>query len=90
MADDDMFDFTDSEDADAPFPPTYMIVRFAPDAQPRAIAWLVDKIRGPRSHGCAELLVRRQHTESGEVRVRPVRESRLRVSVAVLHPMTPV
>lgn len=64
--DDDVFDFTDSEDADAPFPPTYMVVRFAAATQPRAIAWLVDKIRGPRSHGGAELLVRRQHTEPGD------------------------
>lgn len=63
---DDVFDFTDSEDADAPFPPTYMVVRFASSLQPRAIAWLVDKVRGPRSHGGAELLVRRQHTEPGE------------------------
>lgn len=63
---DDVFDFTDSEDVDAPFPPTYMVVRFAADVKPRAIAWLVDKIRGPRSHGGAELLVRRQHTEPGE------------------------
>ena len=63
----DVFDLTDSEDADAHFPPTYMVIRFAADVQPRAIAWLVDKVRGPRSHGCAELLVRRQHTEPGDV-----------------------
>lgn len=63
---DDVFDFTDSEDMDAPFPQTYMVVRFGADVKPRAIAWLVDKVRGPRSHGGAELLVRRQHTDPGD------------------------
>lgn len=37
---------------------TYLVVTFASNCNNKALHWIVDKIRGKRSHGGAELLVR--------------------------------
>lgn len=50
----------------AAFPPTYLVLAFARHVKPEALRWLVDKIRGKRRDGGAELFVRRQPLRHGE------------------------
>ena len=40
------------------FPRTYLVIRLAPNIQPAAVTWLVQKITGKKQDGGAELLVR--------------------------------
>ncbi|KAF4525860.1 hypothetical protein B566_EDAN018219 [Ephemera danica] len=42
------------------FPTTYLVLRFVPGAQIRALRWLVDRIKARHDLGGAELLLRRQ------------------------------
>jgi anoctamin-10 len=57
-----------AEEAAAVFPPTYIVVRFSRHIKTATLMWLVDKICGKRLDGGAELLVRRQPHQEGEVR----------------------
>ena len=56
-----------AEETAAVFPPTYVVLQFSRRAKTEALAWLVDKVRGKRRDGGAELLVRRQPHQEGEV-----------------------
>lgn len=43
---------------------SYLVITFANNVPNKALHWIVDKIRGKRSHGGAELIVRMEpHTE---------------------------
>lgn len=37
---------------------TYLVISFASDVNTKTLHWIVDKIRGKKSHGGAELLLR--------------------------------
>lgn len=67
----DMFDAGDDsgEDEAGVFPQTHIVIKFASHINASAMMWLVDKIRGKRRDGGAELLVRRQPRRSNEVGV---------------------
>ncbi|XP_059485668.1 anoctamin-10 isoform X2 [Neocloeon triangulifer] len=47
-------------DCDAFPKTTYLVLRFAPGIDPKALQWLIKKIKGPREKGGGELLLRRQ------------------------------
>lgn len=57
-----------AEETAAVFPPTYVVLQFSRRTKTEALVWLVDKIRGKRRDGGAELLIRRQPHQEGEVR----------------------
>jgi len=57
-----------AEETAAVFPPTYLVLQFSRRTKTEALVWLVDKIRGKRRNGGAELLVRRHPPQEGEVR----------------------
>lgn len=39
---------------------SYVIISFASDVNTKTLHWIVDKIRGKKSHGGAELLLRKE------------------------------
>lgn len=47
-------------DSNFPFPPTYLVVRFSRKIDSKCLSWFVDKIRGKRRDGGADLLVAKQ------------------------------
>jgi hypothetical protein len=54
-------DSTTAERECAAFPTTtYLVLRFAPGVDPKALQWLIKKIKAPRQFGGGELLLRRQ------------------------------
>jgi anoctamin-10 len=57
-----------AEETAAVFPPTYIVIQFSRQIKTAALVWLVHKICGKRRDGGAELLVRRQPDQEGEVR----------------------
>ena len=56
-----------AEETAVVFPPTYIVIQFSRHIKTAALVWLVNKIRGKRSDGGAELLVRRQPRQEGKV-----------------------
>ncbi|KAL0274144.1 UNVERIFIED_CONTAM: hypothetical protein PYX00_006638 [Menopon gallinae] len=52
--------YEDHRGYDYPFPPSYLVVRFARHFDLKCLIWFINKIRGKRKNGGAELLVRRQ------------------------------
>lgn len=68
----DCSDDTGDEHESVPFsgsgPTTYIVMCINSGAKPEALRWLVDKTRGKRDEGGAELIVRQQMlTEKGQV-----------------------
>lgn len=54
-------DGTAAEKECAAFPTTtYLVLRFAPGVDPKALQWLIKKIKAPRQFGGGDLLLRRQ------------------------------
>lgn len=62
---------------DFPFPPTYLVVRFSRKIHPKCLSWFVDKIRGNKKDGGAELLVARQPISDSLTKV----SDRIRISI---------
>lgn len=57
----------DLNDEGAQLPATYLVVRIAPDIKENTLTWLIDKIRGKRRDGGAELIAMRQACDPAEV-----------------------
>lgn len=51
----------------AVLPPTYLVLQLNPDTPSSALKWLVDKIKGQRRDGGAELVLLKQPTRDNEV-----------------------
>ncbi|KAK6622610.1 hypothetical protein RUM43_008452 [Polyplax serrata] len=49
-----------AQDTPSNFPPTYLVVRFSRDVNVKCLLWFINKIRGKKKNGGAELLVKRQ------------------------------
>lgn len=48
-------------------PPTYIVLKIAKDMKEATILWLIDKIRGKRRDGGAELIVMKQPINPDDV-----------------------
>lgn len=58
---------SDEQEDGIHFPQSYMIVKFAKNVNQMTLGWLVNKIKGQRRDGGAELLVRQQPYDPKEV-----------------------
>lgn len=58
---------SDEQDDNVQFPQSYIIIKFGKNVKTLTLNWLVDKIRGQRRDGGAELIVRQQPYEPNEV-----------------------
>lgn len=59
---------SDEFDENTPLPPTYLVLKVASDIRENTLTWLIDKIRGKRRDGGAELIVMRQPSDPNDVR----------------------
>lgn len=53
-------------------PQTYIVLKFSPNVNRSTIHWIVDRIRGKRRNGGAELLIKKQPYDPDEVSVLPL------------------
>lgn len=51
---------TDTENEETVLPPTYMVIKVAKNVPETTTKWLIDKIKGPKKSGGAELIVMMQ------------------------------
>lgn len=54
------FDEKSDEELDTPVFETYLVIEFANNVSSKSLHWIVDKIRGKKNHGGAELLIRKE------------------------------
>ncbi|XP_044267516.1 anoctamin-10 isoform X1 [Tribolium madens] len=54
---------SDEFDENTSLPPTYLVIKIASDIKENTLTWLIDKIRGKRRDGGAELIVMRQPSD---------------------------
>lgn len=57
-------------DENTVLPPTYIVLKIAYDICENTLIWLVEKIRGKRRDGGAELIVLREPYDPEEVRIK--------------------
>ena len=58
---------SDEFDEGTSLPPTYLVLKVASDIKENTLTWLIDKIRGKRRDGGAELIVMRQPCDPEDV-----------------------
>lgn len=63
---DSLEDMSSSDDGGTVFPITYIVIRFAPNVKDITLLWFINKIKGRKYDGGAELLIRRQHFNKKE------------------------
>lgn len=51
---------SDDEASDSSVFDTYLVIEFSKNVNSKSLHWIVDKIRGKKSHGGAELLIRKE------------------------------
>lgn len=54
------FDERSDEEIDSSVFDTYLVIEFAKNVNSKSLHWIVDKIRGKKNHGGAELLLRKE------------------------------
>lgn len=54
------FDEKSDEEIDTSIFDTYLVIEFANNVSSKSLHWIVDKIRGKKNHGGAELLIRKE------------------------------
>lgn len=52
--------FEETTDDDTDSFETYLVIKFAKNVNSKSLRWIVDKIRDKKSHGGAELLIRKE------------------------------
>lgn len=61
------FDEKSDEEIDTTVFDTYLVVEFANNVSSKTLHWIVDKIRGKKNHGGAELLIRKEPSSGYEL-----------------------
>lgn len=64
------FDEKSDDELEASTFETYLVIEFADNVSSKSLHWIVDKIRGKKNHGGAELLLRKEpNSEYVEVKI---------------------
>lgn len=69
------FDEKSDEEIDASAFDTYLVIKFANNVSNKSLHWIVDKIRGKKNHGGAELLIRKEPSNEYDNYMIRVRDS---------------